>query len=409
MSRDLNHCFASVQSQPMSDMRVSSPVTRSTLRQIVVSTLRKSVFWRNGIGLTATEAPTSPGPGNIEGFFVTIEYEFHGGIHFDLREFVDELDLPENSAVRKEILQQLNNVNNHRTHMSAATRTFKYTVGITRDQLDQAGGVVYIRDLDLVVGYEEFRDTVLHPYSQPAMREQLQQQVNFNDVGNHHRLVWVDNTQNLDPMWYNNGLGVFEIKPITSPHLKDGFYLYTRAGKSPKEDSKYLPLEKAEKDFLLYRTRADAEVHGKPDKAFGAVITQLEHELSMQKVEVQRQKLDVDREQQILKQERELHEQSVRDNDARRKREQDEHQAQIQRQRDEWERQSYILKMEREQISLDRKAHSERMGHQYDMESRYRKDQSDNSKHMLDMAKLALGMLSVGMSIYAVYQKSKKD
>jgi len=409
MSRDLEHAFASLIAEPVADTKITSHVTKSSVRYEVVSTIRKQVFWRNGIGLTATEAPTPSGVGSVEGFFVTVEYEFHGGINIDLREFVDELNMPDNSPVRKEILQKLQNLNTHRSFIGAHTRNFKYTVGITREQLDHAGGVVYLRDLDLVVGYEEFREQALHPYSQPALREQMRNQVDFNEVGNHHRLIWIDNTHQHDSMWYNNGFGVFEIKPMASPHLEDGFYLHTQTGKNTKEEVKFTSVDEAIKTYLLYATKADAQVHGKPDKAFNATITQMEHDLSIKKAELNEQKLTMDREKQRLLIEREKHEQAVKDAEAMRKRDQEEVEQLMRKQKEDWERQRDLLKMERERQDWERSAYSERMKFEYDMHGRDRKDQSENTKHILDMAKLALSLLSVGLSIYAMAQKSKKD
>lgn len=434
MSRDLNHNFSSLVTTKTADTIFNSSLVKSSVRYEIINTMRSQVFWRNALGVTATEAPT-PQTGKEEGLFVTIEYEFHSGIKLDLREFIDSVHTEENAPVKKELLSKLTSVGSH--SFSVNQRMFKYTVGVTREELEANHGVVYLRDLDLVVGFEEYREQALHPYSHAELLNLMKQQVDFNGEGVHQRVFWIDNQSSPEPKWFNNGFGVFQVNPIAVSQYEDGIYLVTQNGKSKKEDIKHLPLDEAVKQFLLFDTKADATAFGEPKKAFESRITEQERELTERKVKLNQQKLDLEeqkakldeqkhrltlereQQEQNLKFEREAIERTSREEEARLKRlaeeqdlflkrQQQDFDLEQKRQKDALERQRDHAKAERERMEWERNGYSDRMRFDYDMESRKRKDDSDNVKHLLDMGKATLSLITLGLSIYAVYQKGKK-
>lgn len=406
MSRDINHPFVSTKAKPALDLPARPGLGRTFIRYELLNTIRKSVFWRNGQGLTATEAPT-PGTGD-EALYIRIEYEFDSNILIDFnKEVIDHLGLPESSPIRKRLEEKLNGLGKRPGFTGTHGRTFDYTLAVTREMLDRAGGAVYLRDLDMVVGYAEMRETALHPYSQPELLERMKQETQFCDVGNHQRLIWVDNTREHDSLWYHNGFGVFQIEPIQSPQLADGFYLYTQVGTSKKVDIKHLPLEEAVKEFMMHPTRGEAETFGKPDKAFQQRITQAEQELVLAKQEFAARKVSLERDAHALKQERDHHEQAVKDAEAQRVRLQAEMDSNEKRRQQDHEFLMGRLKADQQSVEAMRNAAMERIKFDNSMESMKRKDNSEYAKYMMDMFKAVVGLLSIGLSIYAIAQKSK--
>ena len=301
MSRELLHQFGSIKTDPKESLRSCGGVSRaSSVRFEFVSTMRKKMFWRDSRGVTYVETP-SVTTSTEEGFYITLEYELDSGADIDLRELMASMELPANSPIRKELLNRLNQLSQDQ-HWQPK-RQFRVTMGITAKELDDAGGVVYLRDFDLILGYEHLRDRAMHPFTKPALIQRMQHQLDVSKMGNTLKLLFIDNTRKQPPKWFNHGAGAIEIKPEADPQLEDGIYVFYRRAEGDEYQAKFYTLDQAHKELGLYVTEAEALNFGNPKAVHEKLIRDQELELQTLKHEGQvlaaqhaRWKADLDRE-----------------------------------------------------------------------------------------------------------------
>lgn len=397
MSRQLNHLFASLTSDVVpGPPKQQGRRLRSTYRIEITNTMRVPVFWRNALGLVVSESST-PSTTAEERFYITIVYEFDPGVKIDARELLNELDIPENHSEREGIVSALHHLETEPQWQHQ--RTFSYTLGISREDLENAGGVAYLNDVDLVVGFEQHREAVLHPYSPPGLRKQLSEVLD-PDQGFQQRYLLVDNAGILGSWWVNTGYDVFELRPVADPRYQDGVYVTVYHPRQEAPKTTYHELEDAQKVLGLYSNRAEAEAFGSPESRFKAELKETEQQIARDKVELSRQRQEMEREKHDREAER-------RREDDRRAAEQAEQEATAQREKDANERERDRLKLERERMEFERQTFKEKQKFEYDMRSQDRKDQSDQTKALLDMAKLILAITSTGLSLYAVIKKNQ--
>ena len=398
MTRQINHLFASLVTDVVPGPTSShSRKLKSSIRLEITNTMRVPLFWRNALGIMVCE-PSSPSVAEDEYFYVRIEYEFDPGVKIDARELLDEVNLPENHAERQGIYEALKTLEHEPQWYTQ--RKFSYTLGISREDLEQAGGVCYLNDVDLVVGFDQFRDHALHPYSPPGQRAKLSAVVD-PDKGYQQRIVLIDNAGIIGSRWVNTGIGVYEITPIADPQFRDGVYVTTTHDRQHETKTSYYTVDEAEAHLGFYRNQAEADAFGSPENRFKAELKDTEQKIARDKVEQERLKQEVQREKNEL-------EQQARREDARLKQEQAEYERQQQRERETLERERERMKLEKERMDFERQTFQDRQKFEYDMRSRDRKDQSDQTKAMLDIAKTALSLVSVGLSVYLVIKKNTK-
>jgi hypothetical protein len=405
MSRDIKHLFASRVSDNLLAYKGTSGLTVTSTRFEIVSTMRAAIFWRNSLGLTVIEAPAAS-PSAAEGFYVNITYEFEQGVKIDARELINELRVPENSAVRKELYAALQNLESKPAW--GVQRNFKYTLGISRQELDDANGVVYLRDLDLVVGYERYCAEALHPYTNAGVLSMLSDTVDRSEKGFFQRYLLVDNNQRGGSRWINTWFGVYELKPISDPQLEDGVYVIVKDQSHAEPQTTHLKMEDAVQQLGLYVSRLEAETFGRPDKLFEAELKQHERELLQEKADFAQLKQTLEREKHDLQMDRERHDSAVKAEEHRMRMERDRFDEQVKRQEDRAARERDQWKAEQDTFTFERKRRFEREQYDYEDRSRERKEESEYVKAGLDIAKAVLGILTVSLSIYAVMQKSKK-
>jgi len=399
MARQLDHIFASLVSEVL-----PGPVPlpqgrrlRSSFHLEFTNTMRVPVFWRNALGIVVSE-PSSSSTSGGEYFYIRIEYEFEPGVKIDARELLDELELPSNHAELGGIVKALEALEKDPNWYQQ--RKFSYQLGISREDLENAGGVAYLNDVDLVVGFEQHRDVALHPFSPPGQRQRLSEVLDPQQ-GFQQRFVLIDNSGIIGPRWVNTGYGTYEITPVADPQLRDGVYVSVCHHRLSEPKTTHYPMEEAEKALGLYRNRAEAEAFGSPEERFKAELKETEQQIARDKVELGRLKQEVDREKHEAETER-------RREDERRAQEQAEADARNRREKEALERERDRLTLEKERMDFERQTFQERQKFEYDMRSRDRKDQSDTHKAALDYAKAILGIVSIGLSLYAVIKKNQK-
>lgn len=390
----LNHVFASLIGEVVpKPLPFQGRSRASSYKMEVVNGIRAPVFWRNALGIVVQEA-SGISATSEEYLYINIEYEFDPGVRVDARELLAELQLPENHVERKRIYEALKRLES--TPGWDGHRVFSYTLGISRETLEAAGGVAYLNDVDLVVGFSEYQDAIPHPYSPPGQRLRLSETITEED-GFLQRYLLVDNAGTYGPRWVNTGYGVFELIGQADPQLQDGVYVTTRTGRHGRVETTHYPLTDADEKLGLYRTRSEAEAFGKPETRFQAEIKQMEQELLREKTQMAKLKQEMEREKHDMELDRRRQEAALAALDAER-----------QRHREDMERQRERLKAERDQLEFERQLYSDRMKFQYEIRTRERKDQSELLKAVIDVGKALLGIISVAMSIYAVVKKNHK-
>lgn len=394
MTRQLNHVFPTLVGDVVSGPKVFQGKRRTTSVSIqMTSTMRVPVFWRNALGIVVVEPPASATT-HEEMFYVTVEYDIDPGVSIDSRDLLDELNINEQHVERKRIYEILTRLEREPTWQRP--RQFSYTLGISHQQLTDQGGVVYLNDVDLVVGFEQYREAALHPYSPAGQRQSVSEQLDpVNGV--QQRYLLVDNSGLHGVRWVNTGFGVFELRAHRDPQLNDGVYVTYSDGRRVEPHTQYYSLEEAEKRLGLYLNKAQAEAFGSPEERFKSEMKEVEQQIARDKVEAARLKQEADREKHVMEEERARRDIAIREEDDRRKREREDRDRENQRVRDELDRDKEKLKAERERFIFD-----------YDMRKHERKDQSETLKAGVEIGKALLGIISVGLSIYALVKKNQK-
>lgn len=387
----------------------------SSVRFEFVSTMRKKMFWRDSRGVTYVEAP-SVSNSTEEGFYITLEYELDSGADIDLRELLASMDLPDKSPIRKELLSRLNQLSQDQ-HWQPK-RSFRVTMGITAKDLDDAGGVVYLRDFDLILGYDHLRDRAMHPFTKPALIQRMQHQLDVDKMGCALKLVFIDNTRKQPPLWFNHGAGAIEVKPEANPQLEDGIYVFYRRSEGEEYQARFYTLEQANKELGLFVTEVEALNFGNPKAVYDRMIRDQEMELATLKHEGQiltqqhaQWKLEMDREREQLKTEREqqaedLRRQREREDERRRAADQEWKDEQTRQQR-LWEGEQERWRIERQRREQERDDWTRQRDFEYDMRNRDRKDQSEAYKTTMEIVKICLGLIGPGLAAYAIMNKGK--
>lgn len=405
MTNGLTPTFATLRSQVTTGLQHQpSGPPPTAVSFTIVNTMRCPVFWQNALGLMVTEAP-SLSTTNEELLSIEITYRFDHNATIDSRQLLADLDLPDNNAEKKGILDALTRINTQ--PMNYTHRTFRYTVGIYRDDLERLGGLVYLNDVDLVVGFIDHQPTATHPFSPPGRRQRVSQPLG-PDTGFHQRYLLVDNGDTIGRRWINTGYELIELKPVQDMSLEDGVYITTQSAGRPRPHTRFVDIDTAEKELGVYKTRPEAETFGSPEQRYREQFNAMERELKEQqyqntslKQELEREKQEYEREKQDLEAKRR------RDEDRRRERDA-ELEAEAQRVKTETANREEMLKRERQQFEHERDLFRERQKFEYENASRHRKEQVDQTKTLYDLLKLSLQIASVGLSLYLLVKKNQK-
>lgn len=386
MGRQLNHSYPTV----LSDVTTAPMTYRGVTRTSVVSysitnCMRVPAFWRDSQGVLAIEPAANMMSGN-EVFAVTIKYEINPGAAIDTRELLREIGDPSKHVERKQIHEVLTRLEAEANRGYA--KTFSYTVGITYDELMAHGGVVYLNDVDLVVGLSEYAD-MTHPYSTQGQVERVSESLPIRG-GAQQQILLVDNTGLHHTRWLNTGQRVMELKAQRDPSLNDGVYVTYTDGRNPKPTTVYYPLEKAEKELGVYLSFGEAKTYGSPDDQHKQNLKELEQQAQAEKAEAARLKA-------IYERESLEHKERVKQEEERLQREKELRDRDWQHQRDDMDRQRQRMQLEKERFTYE-----------MEMSKFERKDASDGMKSALDIGKAIIGVVSLCLSLYLAIQKSTK-
>lgn len=351
--------------------------------------MRVGVYWKNALGLLIFEAPCMHAT-TAEYFYIKIEYEFDRGVKIDAGGLLDELNLPENHVERKSILSALHHLDSAPVLLSP--RKFAYTLGISRATLEANGGVIYLNDVDLVVGLETCRQELIHPFTLEGNKQALSLAAERTG-GFQQRVLLVDNANTIGPRWMNNGHTLVEVKPINDPGCRDGVYVTTIEGPLKGPTTEHYEFPDADKALGLYRTKAEAEVYGAPDVRFHAEMKEREQAIAVEKMEMQRERARLDNEQKDADQRRRTFEEEMT-----RLRERHDLDVDLHKSR---------MKMESEKLAFAQDNFTRSQKFEFEVASNVRKDRSDYMRGVIDIGKAVLTVVTMGISIYALAKKSK--
>lgn len=403
MSRNLRHLVPSRVADTLKEFKGVIRNGSSSYRLEFVSTITDKLFWRTATGVTVIEPEASVGPDQY--FYILVEYEFDIGQRFDTRELMANISLPSTDPTYKTILERLQGLEDQTGILNH--RKFRYVLGVSRKQLEDAGGAVYLQDLDIVVGFDRCRDDVLHPYSANGLAQLLSTNFIHDAEGLSQRYLFVDNSGTEGSRWINLWYGVFELKPFRNPQLADGVHITLATMGKQAPYTARLSLAEAESALGLYKSKSEAECFGRPDvkakedaAAREREWAELKHQLTLEKHACEREREELDREK-AARNER------LKEEDARRKRERDEFEEYTRRERDKMDLERERLKSDINDREMRSKMDYEAQRRSYEFQKMDRNDRSEYVKAALDIGKGILSLLTIGLSIYAVMQKSK--
>jgi hypothetical protein len=137
---------------------------------------------------------------------------------------------------------------------------------LTLDALQEAGGTVYIHELDIVVTQYINVTSIYHPFSRDGLLDTMCRQ-NEDSVGAMFQCFIVDNHRYLSDRYINLLGRVHRVQKLYKPGHPEGFYARhpksTSVGDGAIEyDIIHLPVEVAEKEYQLFKTPEDAQTLG---------------------------------------------------------------------------------------------------------------------------------------------------
>lgn len=367
------------------------------------NSMRRPVFWRTANGVLHIESAAFEATIE-EAFYITLHYEFEPGGKIDTRGLLNDMNLPDKHVERPKIYEALERLN-HRARWHTH-RDFHYTLKIPKDAIDEAGGVVYVNDVDVVVGYQDYADTLAHPYSRTGQCERVGQWCPQTD-GFSQTVLLVDNSGTTGPLWFNNGFGTHELRPVVTNELRDGVYVANRDPTKENLTSKHYTFEEAKDALGLYVSRSEAESFGSPKEQHKQSLQTREFELQESKqhlkeleAEAAREKQKAMRDKEQLDEDRRKRDEQIKEEDARRQREKDEHEHRMRQEREDLDHMKTRLKYQQD---MER----DRMKFEYERDSHDRKTTQDTFKSVLDVLKNVLAIVGPLIGIYKAIQNSK--
>lgn len=137
---------------------------------------------------------------------------------------------------------------------------------LSLDSLLEAGGTVYIQELDIVVTQYVSVTSINHPFSREGLLDNMSQQ-GEESAGAMFQCFIIDNRRYLSDRYINILGRVNRVQKLYKPGHKEGFYARhpksTSVGDGAIEyELVHLPLEVAEKEYQLFKTPEEAQTLG---------------------------------------------------------------------------------------------------------------------------------------------------
>lgn len=384
MGRPLQRHSPTIMARPQASTGVRGighlPPTTISFRYI--NTMRQGIFWADAMGVVTTEPGCQQMIGD-EAFVIEVEYVFHRDALVDTRELLEPIGDKLHDSLREQIAKEIAQQETRRSNYEM--RRFNYRVGITYQELMDLGGVVYLHDVDLVVGFDHYRTRYDHPHSHRGQRRRVEESLPV-ESGSTVRITIVDNTRAPYHLYHNTGQTVLECVAQADPSLSDGVYVTYRDGSREQPQVFRYTLEEATTAVGLYRSRVEAESYGSPDARFKEKLRESDHALTMQKQETLKIKQDMEEAKALYEQDKRRHEQE--------------------NERHARERERLLADMEL--VKQQREYSREYRNDERKEREQERKERTDAWKSLVDVGKASLGVVSVVLSLLVLLKKHEK-
>lgn len=244
------------------------------------------VEWRSGFKFTLPAQPCM----TSNRLIVRVEIYIHHSVKVDIQRIlsmVDENSSPELKVMREAFVHQVQN-----NRYGGARLVLDYP--LTLQQLQDYGGTVYYSELDCLFSLCSFDEAPPHPYGVHG-RQQSLIEVSASEVlgcGFGYSVDVVDTCGKYGDRYINIGGKIYRIPAVKDPTRRDGIYVVSNAPVQGEYGVmtplvNHYPFEGAETTLGLYRTAEEAEQLGDASAARKKELAQLEHQLILQRTELQ--------------------------------------------------------------------------------------------------------------------------
>lgn len=251
-----------------------------------------TIEWRSGFKFTLPPERSL----NCNSLVMRVEIVIHPKIKINVQEFLAQVDKEssdELQAMRESFTFQI-----QENKYGGATIVLNYPLNLAK--LQEYGGSVYCNELDCVISLLSGEHSPAHPYSEVGKAQRIINSSHVtSDLGFGYSVELVDSAGRYGDRYLNIGNKVYRVVPKKDPTKRDGIYIISNHAvigelSTPGVGVKHYSFEGAEDLLGLYRTAEQAMNLGDASLARKQELVSLEHQLALQKVELQNAKQQFD-------------------------------------------------------------------------------------------------------------------
>lgn len=168
------------------------------------------------------------------------------------------------------------------------------------DEINNAGGSIYVKPKDVVLSRSSIYNAPPHPYSEDSISDYVLQNEDPPTPGSpYFRLELIDNDNSIANRFISVFGDLHELVPKQDENRENGIY-YSRVVKSLNIDLPYsvdrkkYSFKDAEEALGIYRTKEEALSFGDIKNARKEALVELEHQINLMKSELQNKKIEND-------------------------------------------------------------------------------------------------------------------
>ena len=226
---------------------------------------------------------------SANGLIIRVEITINSTQKTDIQKVlsaVDDSAPQELKVLRETFAKQIKVV----THRASTVMTIDYTVHT--NTLREYGGSIYFHEVDLVVSLLGFDNTPPHPFSEEGRRLNIINTSTDNTEKDFfYSIKIVDNGEKYGPRYININNQVFKIDTVKDNSKKDGVYITrTKEFNSTLSDSnqkEHLHYSIDSEELSIFKSAEEARVYGDINTNRKRELAELEHQLNLQKAELQ--------------------------------------------------------------------------------------------------------------------------
>lgn len=306
-----------------------------------------TIGWRSGFKFSLPPEPSM----TSRNLIIRVEIIVSRIVKNDIQRVLSAVD--ENSTSELKAMREAFNLQLQENTYGGANIVLDYPISM--DILKEYGKTVYLNDLDCVISLESLENTPHHPYSVEGQKQRILENSNLitdqNSFG--YSVEIIDNSGRYGDRYLNIGNKVFRVSPRKDTTKQDGVYVLSNNSVENEYSSnemtvRHYPYSVAEDLVGLYRTADEAMSFGDISLTRKQTLLTLEHDLLLNKSELQKAKhsyeteaLEKQREIELRKADREEYSRNLED---MRKRSERDLELERLRLKDHYEKKSYERK-----------------------------------------------------------------